>query len=277
MNRPQTIAGVVLTLNEERNLPRALKSLSWCDELLVVDSGSTDRTQQVATQNGARFIQNLQPAPFQITEQRNWTLHSAGLTSDWVLFIDADEEVRPRLAAKITDLIYPTNPTAAYELAPRYWFLGKWLKYTQSYPNWHPRLLRRNSIYFQGGVWESFSDPSVVDRIAEPYEHYAFSKGIDDWIATHLRYAEEEANQTLKILYSKESDLPTIRRKTYRIIAARLWPIRPFLRFFQKYILQLGFLEGWQSFLYCNLIFCYELFVVVKLIQSFRLKRGLSL
>ena len=277
MNRPQTIAGVVLTLNEEHNLPRALKSLSWCDELLVVDSGSSDRTYHVATLNGARFIENRQTTPFQITEQRNWALQSAGLTTDWVLFIDADEEVRPPLAAMIRQLLYPNNPTDAYELAPRYWFLGKWLKYTQSYPNWHPRLVRRNSMTFEGGVWERFSDPSRVGRIPEPYEHYAFSKGIDDWIATHLRYAEEEASQTITILSSQKGNLPIIRKKTLRIIAARLWPVRPFLRLFQKYILQLGFLDGWQSLLYCNLIFCYELFVVVKLIQYSRLKRGLSL
>ena len=277
MNRLQTIAGVVLTLNEERNLQRALKSLSWCDELLVVDSGSSDRTQLVATQNGARFIENLQRAPFQITEQRNWTLQNAALSSDWVLFIDADEEVSPLLANKIRQSLYPTNPIDAYELAPRYWFLGKWLKYTQSYPNWHPRLLRRNSMSFEGGVWERFSDPSRVGRILEPYEHYAFSKGIDDWIETHLRYAEEEANQTLKILSRQDGGSLIIRKKNLRIIAARLWPLRPFLRFFQKYVLQLGFLDGWQSFLYCNLIFCYELFVVVKLIQHSRLKRGLSL
>ena len=277
MNRPQTIAGVVLTLNEEHNLPRALKSLSWCDELLVVDSGSRDRTHHVATINGARFVENLQTPPFQITEQRNWTLHSAGLSSDWVLFIDADEEVRPPLAATIRQLLYSTNPTDAYELAPRYWFLGKWLKHTQGFPNWHPRLVRRNSMSFEGGVWERFSDPSRVKRISEPYEHYAFSKGLDDWITTHLRYAEEEANQTIAILSTKKRDLPIIRKKNLRILAAKLWLMRPFLRFFQKYILQLGFLEGWQSFLYCNLIFCYELFVVVKLIQHSRLKRGLSL
>ena len=277
MIRPQTIAGVVLTLNEERHLSRALKSLSWCDELLVVDSGSSDRTQLVADQYGARFVQNIQRAPFQITKQRNWTLQNAGLLSDWVLFIDADEEVRSPLAEKIRQLLYPTNPMDAYELAPRYWFLGKWLKYTQGFPNWHPRLVRRNSLTFEGGVWERFSDTSRVDRIYEPYEHYAFSKGIDDWIETHLRYAEEEATQTLNILFRQDGGSLVIRKKNLRIVAASLWPLRPVLRFFQKYVLQLGFLEGWQSFLYCNLIFCYELFVVVKLIQHFRLKRGLGL
>ena len=67
MTKPYTIAGVVLTLNEEQNLPRALGSLSWCDELLVVDSGSTDRTQQIAEEFTARFQQHIQDSPFIIT------------------------------------------------------------------------------------------------------------------------------------------------------------------------------------------------------------------
>lgn len=98
MDRKQTIAGVVLTLNEEQDLPRALMSLSWCDELIVVDSGSTDRTSKIAESFGALFIQHIQPPPFLITAQRNWVLASAGIVSDWVLFLDADEEVGSPLA-----------------------------------------------------------------------------------------------------------------------------------------------------------------------------------
>ena len=156
MHRAQTIAGVVLTLNEEQDLPRALRSIEWCDELLVVDSGSTDRTSEVADQCGARFLQHLQSPPFLITEQRNWALDKAGLQSDWVLFLDADEEIGPELAETILSSINSSSELDAYELSPRYWFLGQWLKRTQGYPNWHPRLVKRGSVYFQGGVWKGF-------------------------------------------------------------------------------------------------------------------------
>ena len=96
-----TIAGVVLTLNEEQDLARALASLSWCDERLVLDSGSLDGTVAVARGLGVPVVEHRQPPPFRISEQRNWALDQGGLHADWVLFLDADEEVGPALAAEI--------------------------------------------------------------------------------------------------------------------------------------------------------------------------------
>lgn len=275
MTRDQTITGVVLTLNEEADLPRALKSLAWCDELLVVDSGSTDRTHEVAELYGARFVTHIQPPPFLISEQRNWALTSAGLSTDWVLFLDADEEVGPVLAEKIRIITNLRSDIFAYELTPRYWFLGKWLKRTQSYPNWHPRLLRRGATLFAGGVWESFLDSTQVGKIHEPYEHYAFSKGIDDWLDRHKRYATWEADSALQYLRTSEvQSFQTKRALHLRRFAAMAWPIRPPVRFLQKYFFNLGFLEGCRGLLYSLLIFFYELIIVIKIIQKLRLNGG---
>ena len=119
MDKRPTIAGVVLTLNEEQDLARALQSLSWCDELLVLDSGSTDSTQQVAERCHARFIQHRQDPPFLITDQRNWALDHCGLSSDWVLFLDADEEVGSNLVQAIKSSIHSGSKLDAYELTPR--------------------------------------------------------------------------------------------------------------------------------------------------------------
>ena len=275
MNIPSTVAGVVLTLNEEHDLSRALRSLSWCDEVFVVDSGSTDRTRQIAKQCGARFVQHIQEPPFLITDQRNWALDHAGLTSDWALFLDADEEVGSSLAEAIRSCIHSSSSSTAYELTPRYWFLGKWLKLTQGYPNWHPRLLLRSAVRFQGGVWESFSSSARVSRISIPYEHYAFSKGLDDWIDRHQRYSSWDAQEINRYLQS--SELSTSRKVLLRKIVAHAWPLKPVLRFTQKYILQLGFLEGWQGLLFCLLISFYDLMTVVKVIQERRVKQGFPL
>lgn len=278
MNRKQTIAGVVLTLNEEMDLARALQSLAWCDELLVVDSGSIDRTCEVAQKHGARFVQHIQSPPFLITEQRNWVLDCAGLSSDWVFFLDADEEVRPALAQMICACISSDCPVDAYELTPRYWFLGRWLKRTQGYPNWHPRLVRRGAAYFAGGVWETFAPGSRVDRVSHPYEHYAFSKGFDDWLERHQRYATWEAEQVVTYLISQSSaSLFTQRWRFLRLLTSRLWFLRPPLRFTQKYILQLGFLEGWQAFLFSVMMSMYDLMTVIKVIELLRRRRGLPL
>ena len=78
--------------------------------------------------------------------------------------------------------------------------LGRWLKYTQGYPNWHPRLLKRGVVHFEGGVWEGFSAARSISRIHQPYEHYAFSKGIDDWLERHRRYADWEAERIEAVL-----------------------------------------------------------------------------
>ena len=278
MDKNQTIAGVVLTLNEEHDLSRALRSLAWCDELLVVDSGSKDRTSEVAAQCGAKFVQHIQPQTFIITDQRNWTLDRAGVQSDWVLFLDADEEISPALAVQIRTCIQSSSAVDAYELTPRYWFLGKWLKRTQGYPNWHPRLVRRGVVYFSGGVWETFSPGSRFGRLSIPYEHYAFSKGLDDWLERHLRYATWDAEQIVDYLVTGLStSISTHRWHFLRLLMSRLWFLRPPFRFFQKYILQLGFLEGWRSLIYSLMISFYDLMTVIKVIELQRKRRNLPL
>ena len=278
MHHRTTIAGVVLTLNEENDLDRALNSLSWCDELLVLDSGSTDSTVDIALKYGARFLTHIQNPPFRITEQRNWALENCGLTSDWVLFLDADDEISPLLSKEIQLKISTQTNIHAYELTPRYWFFGKWLKRTQGFPNWHPRLLRRDSVRLTGGVWESFSSYSNVSRIAIPYEHYAFSKGLDDWIDRHQRYSSWDALQIYEYRLGHNRSTYSLSRFAFlRQIMAIIWPLRPLLRFIQKYIVNFGFSEGWQSLLYCLLLSVYDFFTVIKYIQLKRQKLGLPL
>lgn len=278
MFRNQTIAGVVLTLNEELDIARALNSLSWCDELFVIDSGSTDNTPAVASQFGARFVQNIQSPPFLITEQRNWALDHAGITSDWVLFLDADEVVGNILAENILRTISSANSFDAYELTPRYWFFGKWLKHTQGYPNWHPRLVKRGISYFSGGVWESFASGSRVGRLTDPYEHFAFSKGFDDWLERHQRYSSFDAEQIVAYLTNRShSSITTTRRRRLRLLMSDLWILRPPLRFLQKYVLQCGFVEGWQALVFSLMMALYDFIVVIKVIELVRIKRGLPL
>ena len=278
MNKKQTIAGVVLTLNEEQNLARSLESLSWCDEILVVDSGSTDCTKDVSYQFGAQFVQHVQPQPFLITEQRNWALHKAGLKSDWVLFLDADEEVSCELAAQIRLCINSPNSAEAYELTPWYWFLGKWLKRTQGYPNWHPRLIKRGYARFEGGVWERFSSGATISRIKIPYEHYAFSKGINDWLERHIRYADAEAHDLYRYLaHVKNQPYVNSRKSTARTLMASIWPLRPLIRFSEKYLLRAGFLEGWQALVFSLLMAFYELIIVLKYIEARRRDNSLAL
>jgi glycosyltransferase involved in cell wall biosynthesis len=273
-----SIAAVVLSLNEASNLPRCLRSLAWCDELLLVDSGSTDGSQAIAASFGARVLEHRQSGRFLITLQRNWALEEGDLRSEWVLFLDADEEIGAECRLAIGEAIRGATTTNGFELTPRYWFLGRWLRHTQGYPNWHPRLVRRGALHLEGGVWESFPAGSAVERIAAPYEHYAFSKGMDDWLERHQRYADWEAERILAYLAQGDGRaLATRRHLALRRFAARLWPLRPLLRFSQKYLLQGGFREGWQGLVFALLMASYELITVVKVIERQRRARGLPL
>jgi glycosyltransferase involved in cell wall biosynthesis len=277
-----TIAAVVISLNEAINLPRCLQSVGWCEERLLVDSGSRDGSQAIAQRCGARVLEHRQTGRFSFTEQRNWALDHGGLHSDWVLFLDADEEISPACRLAIEQATAQAQAASdgpvGFELTPRYWFLGRWLRHSQGYPNWHPRLVRRGRLRLTGSMWESFPAGSHVGRIAVPYEHYAFSKGIDDWLERHIRYADWEAEHTLAFLDGEGSRaLGTDRHLRLRRLAARLWPLRPLLRFSQKYLLQRGFLEGWQGLVFALLMAGYELITVVKMVERRRMARGLPL
>lgn len=269
---------MVLCLNEAANLPRCLASLAWCDERLVLDSGSSDGSPRLASELGARVMERRPPGRFLITDQRNWALEHAGLRSDWVLFLDADEEIGPACRRAIEAAIRSAVEVDGFELTPRYWFLGRWLKRTQGYPNWHPRLVRRGRLRFEGGVWESFPAGSRIGRIEAPYEHYAFSKGIDDWLERHRRYADWEAERIEAYLRAGDAAaLGTRRWLRLRRLVARCWPLRPPLRFLQKYVLQGGWLEGWQGLVFALLMAGYDLITVIKLIERRRAAEGLPL
>lgn len=268
-----SISAVVLTLNEEESIARALSSLQWCDHLIVVDSGSTDDTLKIARSCGATVLEHKQSAPFQITEQRNWALNHPAVDTEWVLFLDADEVVTPMLKSEIQSALSSQPSANAFFLAPRYLFLGKWLRFTQGYPTWHPRLLRRGYDEFEGGVWESFSSTDKTGKIYQPYDHHAFDKGLDDWVVKHLRYSAWDAEEAFNYL-TKSQHRKSIRYRRLRHTIDSLWPLRPFLRFIHKYVLQLGFLDGWQGLIYSLLICTYDIFVVTRIASFYYRTKG---
>ena len=276
MNRHPRISAVVLTKNEELNIERCIQSLHFCAEVIVLDSGSTDHTEDIAKRLGAVWRVHVQPPPFRISEQRNWILdHHAFPEGQWILYLDADEVVTPALRDRLLRIADGEGHAEYYELTPRYLFMGRFLKRTLGYPNWHARLLRFGSTRFAGGVWEHFSNPRAPGRIEEPYDHFAYSKGFSDWLARHDRYSSWDAERAAAFLESGDSaDLGTSRKVGMRKFAARIWPLRPFARFFLLYVLRMGFVEGWQSLVFSIMYAQYEFMTVVKIIEIGRKKRG---
>ncbi len=280
-----SIAVVILTYNEEVNLSACLTAVKWADEILVVDSGSQDQTVAIAQAEGIRTL-TRRATPFLISQQRNFALETGELTADWILFVDADEIVTEALRCELQETL-ATAPTEiiAYRLAPKFMFLGKWLRHCGGYPVWHDRLLRNGQLRFTGGVWESFDLTAQIDAaigyIEEPYLHNSVNKGIDDWLTKHSRYATAEALDILTTLGEKTADIQPIHRTTrkrgLRTVAAYLWPLRPILRFFVMYVWQWGFLDGLPGFLYSLMITCYEFLIVLKVLELRRRRQGLPI
>jgi glycosyltransferase involved in cell wall biosynthesis len=273
------ITAVILTKNEELRLGCALKSLQFCERVIVLDSGSTDKTQYITAGEGAEFVVHVPEAPFQISEQRNWALDNLGILAPWVLFLDADEEIPTALADELAEVARALEPAYdAYELTPRYLFWGRWLKRTQGYPNWHPRFVRHGHARFSGGVWEHFVQGTKVGRLAQPYDHFANCKGLKDWLDRHYRYASWDADRVIAALDTGDfSQLGTTRKAWLRRLAARFWPLRPITRFFHMYVLRLGFLEGLPALNFCLLYGFYELMTVNLIVERRRLRRGQDL
>lgn len=276
------ISAVILTLNEEANLARCVESLRWCRRICVVDSGSTDGTKAKARELGLDFFEHRQAPPFQIDRQRNWALENCGFhPGEWVLFLDADETVPARLAETLLGLVarpdQPGDPVA-YELTPRYLFWGRWLRRTQGYPNWHPRLARVGQARFTSGVWEEFAPGLRVERLHEPYDHHANSKGFRDWLERHDRYSCWEAEGIVRYLETGSAEaFGTGRKIGRRVRAARWWPLRPIAKFLHLYVWRGGFLEGREALVFSVSMAMYEWMTVMKVAERLRRKKGLPL
>ena len=270
-----TYSVIILTKNEEVNIANCINSIPNECDVVVLDSGSTDKTELISRNSGAKFYTHIQSGPFLIADQRNWGLKNCQLNNKWVLFLDADEEMNINLHQKI---IFNIKSTVfnAYKMTPKYLYWGKWLKLTQGYPNWHDRLLKKDEVWIEGGVWEHFNEQAQVGYIRIPYNHYANSKGFSDWLERHDRYSSWDA-ETINEYLKHNRGIGTVRKVVLRKLLAKIWLIRPFLRFFHMYIIRLGFLEGWRSLFFCFNYFLYEFMIVVKIIELKRLEAGKKL
>ncbi len=273
-----SIGAVVLTLDEEVNIERCLRSLSWADEVVVVDSASTDCTTDIAHRLGARVVEHRQDGVYLIADQRNWALEHAGLTSEWILFVDADEVIPEGLALRIRERCDDPCAPDAYQLAPKYLFWGRWMRRCMRYPAWHDRLVRRGRVAFEGGVWEHLRPGVTIGQIPEPYLHYGNSKGFDDWLERHVRYSSWDARCVLDYLDTRDpQQFGTLRQLRSRRAAARLWRLRPLLRFLVMYLGRRGFLDGPEAFVFCLRYALYDYMTVEKIIEARRRRAGLPL
>lgn len=274
-----SISILLLTLDEEANLPACLASVDWSDDVVVLDSFSRDRTVAVAESGGARIFQRSFDS---FASQRNHALDSIDFKHDWILHLDADEIVTPGLREEMLKTIQ-SEKYDAYRIPSKMMFLGRWLRYSGLYPSYQVRLGRRGRFRFKqvGHGQREDVAPERVGILAEPYLHYSFSKGITDWIDKHNRYASDEAREAVRLIAEGRdvewrklvSRDQVQRRRALKELSYRL-PFRPLFRFLYMYLLRRGFLDGHAGLTYCRLLSIYESLIEIKIHEQQRQKVG---
>jgi glycosyltransferase involved in cell wall biosynthesis len=238
VSRPR-LSVTVITWNEEERLRRALDSVTWADEIVVVDANSDDKTVAIARE----FTDHVVVRPWEgFARQKNFALARA--TGDWVLSLDADEEVSPELADEIRRVLM--TPTAdGYAVPRRNIFWGAWVRHGLLYPDWQLRLFRRDRGRFvERQVHESVEVDGRVGRLTGALIHRSY-RDVADFIARANRYTTLAAEEWIRSGRSiRLSDLV----------------LRPAGRFLSMYVVHRGFLDGWRGFLLATL-YAYYVFV----------------
>ena len=271
------ISVLILTLNEEDNLPACLASVQWSDDIVILDSFSTDRTVEIARAAGARVIQRK----FDNERDHRAAALQVPFKHDWVYNPDADEITPPELRAEMLEVAKDTARTeVAYRVRFKNMFMGRWLKHSSLYPTWVMRLFRPDKISFERSINLRAVAHGPEGRLEHHFEHYSFNKGMSAWFDKHNRYSLQEAHESLKSLAADRwqwrvllSRDPAARRRALKELSFRL-PCRPSLRFIYMYVWCLGFLDGWAGFTYCRLLTIYEYMIVLKMREIRRLQQG---
>ena len=258
---------VILTKNEEKDLSACLQAINWSDDIYVLDSGSTDKTVEIAQSHGANVIVN----PFvSFGQQRNFALDNISGKYDWILFLDADEVATERFKEAVLSATRGAGEDiAGYYCCWKMMLDNVWLKHCDNFPKWQFRLMKKGKARFTD-FGHGQKEAEIVGTIAylkEPYLHYGFSKGWSQWIERHNKYSSQEAKER----YTNCPPLGNILSKhgSVRNPALKSWLSRlpgwPMLRFLQAYLFNLGFLEGVPGFIYCANMAYYEFLIQIKI------------
>ena len=223
------ITALAITLNEEENVKRYIQSLSFADEIIFIDSNSTDATITIARELGVTVIQrNFDD----FSTQRNFAIQQA--KNDWIVFFDLDEVITPELEKEIVLTISTQNNFAAFYIRRNLFFMGKHIKYGGWRSDKSIRLFNKKQCKYNGNlVHESIATNGKVGFLKERANHYSY-KNFDNYNDKLNLYGKLQAES----LYAKN-----IRPNGYHFF------LRPSYRFLWQYIYRLGFLDGKEGFI----------------------------
>jgi glycosyltransferase involved in cell wall biosynthesis len=265
----------IQTLNEEDNLPGLLESVSWADDIVVLDSLSTDSTRAISESAGARWFERAYDGR---GNHQNWAMENIEFKYQWVFYLDADERMTPELRAEIESIVLDwdsgnrsreRNDPVAYYCGRKNMFRGRWLKHAMP-PGNIMRFFQPATIRFARDANPIPIVDGNIGYLKEHFIHYNFSKGIREWIERHNRYSSYEAVETVRALSDNPMKLGNLfssdrntRRLELKNISFRM-PMRPMLKFLYMYLLGRGFLDGRAGWTYCRLQAMYEYMIVLK-------------
>src|SRR5882757_3123272 len=217
----------VITLNEAHDLPRMLKSADGiAEEIVVVDSGSTDATVEIARAAGAHVLTRSWT---NYAEQKNFA--AAQASEDWILLLDADEEISGELRKSILKWKAVAPEFPVYEMARLAWFLGAWIHHSRWYPDWQRRLFDRRKAQFSGAIHESLQFQGSAGRLPGDLLHYTVRNLDEQW-----QKSEEYSTLSARAMFESG-------RRKWR---AAKWFATPWA-WFRYFVLGAGFLDGYRG------------------------------
>ncbi|MBV9464129.1 MAG: glycosyltransferase family 2 protein [Verrucomicrobiae bacterium] len=248
-----SISVLIFTKNEELHIGRCLDTLRVCDDVVVIDSFSEDKTVQIAKDWGARVQQHVFSG---FGDQRSWALENVKLHNEWALILDADEVVTPQLWKEMLRRVHQApKATAAFAVRRRFYWRGRWIPRSSQYPTWVVRLIRVGWVRY---VNRGHSETQVVNgKLEWLWEDLVDEnlKGVDAFRQRQMHYAREEAieelteNNAIRLADFRSPD-PLARRAAGKAIWSRL-PCRGLLFFIYVYFVRGGILEGSRGLELC--------------------------
>lgn len=231
-----TITISIIAHNEAENIERCLNSLLWADEIVVVDCESEDNTAQLAQKYTAKIFQRENNPNLNVNKE--FAISKA--TSDWVFYLDPDEVLTPALADEIKQVIQGPGDRVGYWVKRKNYFFGKWLKHGGKYPDYQLRLFKRGRGRFpKKHLHERLQIDGPLGCLKEPFEHHPYNS-----LSQLLK--KFDFYTTFEACYMKDQGIRVGFWNTLRFLI-----LLPLWRFFQRYFLKLGFLDGVAGFIAC--------------------------
>lgn len=242
------ISILIPAYNEEKYIEDCLKSTAWADEIIVIDSFSTDRTLEICKKYTNKITQHEY---VNSAAQKNWALDNLSFSGDWILIVDADERIPEELKEEIIRRIKKEEFTGYYFPRKNY-FLGKWIKYGHFYPDWSIKLLKKGAAKFEDKcVHAETIVAGEVGYMKNPLIHYPW-----DSISDYVQHMNQFTTWRAQDIYKSQSgelevnlvSYPRVTRPFLKFVWRHL-PAKPFFRFVWFYFFKLGFLDGYHGFL----------------------------